>query len=401
MRRSFLRQALVALAVFLPLAIFHGVTAQAATFSFTDANCSSFGLTDNGGGNFTLTCQSLQCSIAATKPSPGPSDPETLTATCVGASANATYTWTAGAGNVGCPAMTPSGNTASLPAPNATVANCVYKLSASDGANGGGSAQINLNYATLSGTVPSSCTLSANPSSLATGGGQTTLTMTCTGGDPPTTVNWSAGAPGATTCDGVHSCTASPTIAATTQFTGTAANGAGSASSSKSTTVSVQTGGGGGGGGISCAGFTNTLVIDVTWPANGSLIPYYTSQFGGFGPNDAVVMRFTASAAAASTGAGVVKGVEFQSPPANRVGSLSTTPCDFTGGVQEAKCFGAMAKFDNSAPSLGLTQGTSTGSCKVALQPGVTYYLNLFNENRSCGSTACDMVLYFQKPSGT
>src|SRR5437867_2063557 len=134
--------------------------------------------------------------------------------------------------------------------------------------------------------VPS-CSINANPSSLAVGGGSVTLTMSCT--NSPT--SWSWGGASYTTISGN---TATANITANTTFTGTALNANGQ-SALASKTVTVSTGGGGGGGGaISCAGFNATHVIDMSWSS-----PVRTpSTMGG---NDAIVVRFTTGSTNSAT----------------------------------------------------------------------------------------------------
>ena len=53
--------------------------AAPATVTFNDPNCASWGVSQSG-SNFTLTCQTLLCTISADKPAPLPTDDVVLTA---------------------------------------------------------------------------------------------------------------------------------------------------------------------------------------------------------------------------------------------------------------------------------------------------------------------------------
>jgi hypothetical protein len=339
MRRSFLKQALVVLAscaLFLPIAVDYGVPAQAATFTFSDSNCTQLTLSGDAQNGYTLNCQTagpqvFSCNpISATPSSPTVSQGVTLTATCLNGAGAITYTWSVAGGNpAGCPnTITPEANPskADLGAPGgqASVGPCTYNLSAFD-------------------TV-------------------TTLT---------------------------------PSKAVSYTFSG---------------------GGGGGGGPLNCSGVSNssngsttitgpTVTIDIPWPADNILHQYITSQSGEFTPDGAVVFRFTTSGVANSSGnSGVIKGVEYQSAPAGRTGALSTQPCDFLGAsaIQKSGAGCGKTKFaNNSAPSIGLTQGNTTAQCAVALQPSTTYYFSISNTSNNCNGPSCGMIFYFQKPDGT
>src|SRR6266487_1618819 len=111
---------------------------QAASFTLSDANCSSFGLTDNGGGNFTLNCNTstpnFSCSIGTSNSTPTLATAVTLTANCSGAAGTVSYTWTPANTNVGgCPNTASTTSQASLAAATGSTAiSCVYKLSAND-----------------------------------------------------------------------------------------------------------------------------------------------------------------------------------------------------------------------------------------------------------------------------
>ena len=316
MNRSLVRPAvsvLAAAAVTIALlAVPASTPSQAASFTLSDPNCSSFTWDSTSS---TLTCNAsggggggaFSCSIAASVGSPTVSQAEVLTANCSNAAGTVTYTWSAAAGNAGgCPTgitQRASPNVADVPAPGGTTSlNCTYKLSANDSV--------------------------------------TTVT-------PNKQLSYSTGGGG---------------------------------------------GGGGGGGPVSCTlpNGGQTRLIDAQW---GSATTFNTS---GFGPYDAVVIRFTTSGATTATGKGYLRGVEFQSPITPRTGALSSVPCDFNGGL--AKVGGGRSAFANdSAPWLYFSL-VATKSGMATLQPNTTYYFNMINVG--CTSS-CDMQMYLQKPSGS
>ena len=162
MRRSFLRQTLVVLAtcaLFLPIALDYGVTAQAATVSVSDSSCGSYTLTDNGGGNFTLNCVpaaggQFSVSLTASLGAPTVSQGVTLTATPQNQGGAVTYTW--GSAPAGCPAITQEAGTPSkadiaAPGGQTAVGPCNYTVSASDGVNPNANANRNVSWSTSGG----------------------------------------------------------------------------------------------------------------------------------------------------------------------------------------------------------------------------------------------------------
>ena len=320
MNRSLFRAAactLAAVAATLALlAVPASSPSQAASFTFSDNNCSSFTLQDTGGGNFTLTCQTtsggtFSCPISTSNSAPTVSSLVTLTANCSNAVGSVGYTWTLRASStVGCPTTTSTTNQASLAAPGGTAAlTCVYDLSATDGT--------------------------------------------------PTTVT-----------------------------------------PSKTVSYSVGGGGGGGGGGTTdttaCSNLgLNPKVISVPWASQ----TIYTTNNGGFGANDAVLVKFTTPATIpAGTGLGKIGAVEFQSSPSARTGSLSPNPCEF--GLPGTLPGGGFAGTNAPLISFKLPGSTKTA---LSLQANTTYYFNIRNDPGStCSSNgSCDMLITMSKPSGT
>jgi hypothetical protein len=240
---------------------------------------------------------------------------------------------------------------------------------------------------------PTGCTVvQSNPGgTLPVGGGSPTLTANCTGGGAVASWSWAGGF-----AQGATSAIVTGSVLSTTQFTATATNAGGSTATNY--TVNVATGGGGGGGPISCAGFAATRVIDIGW---GSAQKVYTVNSGGFGPNDAVVVRFTTGSITTSFNKGNISAVEFADPPSYRSGSLSDTPCDFTVGLPLVG--GGSSVFANDqGPFLYFTV-FNRKSGAATLQANTTYYFNIINmPGSTCQATgSCNMDMVLNKPSGS
>jgi len=224
-------------------------------------------------------------------------------------------------------------------------------------------------------TAPSGCSLSGT--AVPAGGGQTTLSVSCSSGGSPTSYAWRVIA-GPTPSSGWTASAAgsqSPTIAATTTFGVTPSNGVG-ASNEVSTTVTVSPGGGGGGGGgsISCSGFTNTIVVDMDWNNQQRMLT------GGINATDAVVVRFTTGPNNTSA---TITGAEFGGQQSPRVGLLSPNSCDFATPPQ----LGWGASVYGSTVYMPFTVGPG-GGYYGALAPNTTYYVNV---KTTGGCTSCGM----------
>ena len=236
--------------------------------------------------------------------------------------------------------------------------------------------------------APTGCSLTASPLSVPSGGGTSNLAMTCTGGDPVTSCTWTAG-----TVTGTTACAAAVSVTAQTTFTAIANNATGP-SSSKSVTVTVASGGGGGGGG----GTTDTSactflgltphVITIPW---GTTQQALTTNNGGFGANDAIVVKFT-------TSKGNISAVEYGNGGLNpRTGSLSASPCDFTGGLPANG--GGITAFANDTAPLAYFSLVNKKLGAATLSVGTTYYFNI--RNAGCSSASCDMQITLTKPAGS
>ena len=392
MTRSF-RILFAAFAAMLALA---GAPAQgqgAATITFNDPNCGSWGMTQSG-SIFTLTCQSLTCSISALPASPLPTDNVTLTANC-GASPSATYAWSQTPLTAGCPPVSGSTtNTNALTAPGATVLNCTYKVAATDGANGGGTAPKTLNWTSAPPPTPSGCSVgfTVGSASLPVTGGAITMVASCTSGTSGSTT-WSWTKFGTSFGSGT---TVSDTLPAnvlttptTTTYQVTATNGG---SPTTVTQVVTVAGTGGGGGSIdvrACTtiGYTGRPV-EIPYPLNGNSARVYTQDLGGtFGPTDMVVVKFTAPASELTVGASILLSYQSGFDHNRRLATLSTQPCVVATSSAVTWTILASTALSQS-PSFQLAL-VGTGTSQVKLTPGATYYVNYVNRGDYNGANSC------------
>jgi len=246
--------------------------------------------------------------------------------------------------------------------------------------------------------------LTTTPSPITKDGGSVSLAaVNCS--IPPTAYGWtrSGGAQlgnGATASDTLPANTA----ASAQSYTYTLTWCVGATCGSKSTTLSVPgttTTTGNPTGALSCSGFNKTLVIDVAWSSTTAATRYVTQQYGGFGANDALVVRFTPPAGA-SFGSGALSGAEYSGPTTTRTGKISTSPCDFSTATQ----FTLYNAFSASTFNLPIQVGGTQLAWTMLMAPGTTYYLNIKNTDKKGIATCaagkyCDMFVDFLKPQGT
>jgi hypothetical protein len=231
-----------------------------------------------------------------------------------------------------------------------------------------------------------------------------TLTANCSGYTGTVSYTWSGGGGG---CPAIVQEGASPnkadvaapggSTALNCNYNLVASDNGTNTSSSPTKQISYTTGGGGGGGGgtINCnmpnGGATH--VINATW---GTSQLYYSVNVGGFGPNDAIVVKFTTSAVTGATSKGYVQTVEYSDPLAPRTGSLSANPCDFGTGLP--KVGGGSTVFQNDTAPWEYFSLNNPKTGAATLLPSTTYYFNI--SNASC-SGSCNIQVTFTKPSGS
>jgi hypothetical protein len=140
------------------------------------------------------------------------------------------------------------------------------------------------------------------------------------------------------------------------------------------------------------AGYT-ARPYSATWPATGNT----SGDSGQFGNNDAIVVSFTTPAAGHSAvfqPAGLAPNQGTM-----RVYTLSTLPCQFSGGLQT---------MTSQSPALRLSTGACPGPANLCalglygafLQPNTTYYITMVNRGGvdgtpSCAASSCPMRMDF------
>jgi len=149
-------------------------------------------------------------------------------------------------------------------------------------------------------------------------------------------------------------------------------------------------------GPISCAGYSNTIVVDIPWGPLKSGNVRVTTR--GFGNGGIVVARFTTPSTTA-TSIGKIQSAEYGGGPIHRTAALSTTPCDFP-SPPLAKFYASVP--DSTSPTAQYLVGGSS-IYYATLRPSTTYYFNIKNEVNgvpTCSQGTCDMFVELQKPSG-
>ena len=252
--------------------------------------------------------------------------------------------------------------------------------------------------------APTGCVATLNGATanvnLPSAGGQATLGATCV--TTGVTYNWSRngtfGASSAPSWTENFSRNSSTTLDSTTSYQVKACTTASACVTVPvnplTVTVAHASGGGGGGGGWNgtCAGFNNTMVIDMDWARP------VRAYSGPFGPNDIMVVRFTTGKSdSANNNLPRVAGAEWGSPPSGRYSVLSDTPCD----MSAQKWLGGTSAGNSVQVPFAVGLGNNFGYYPI-LQKNTTYYFNVKNQaNQSCSSSGvCDMFVELLKPSG-
>jgi hypothetical protein len=157
------------------------------------------------------------------------------------------------------------------------------------------------------------------------------------------------------------------------------------------TLTCVPTGGGWNG---TCPGFANTRVLNMSFNDPQRL---FTSNAGGFGPNDAVVVAFRTGSVSSGNQLPRITASESLSIPSARVAVLSNTPCDF--GAQTFP--GAGTSGTTVTVPFAVGAGPNFGFYPI-LQLKSTYYFNIKNApNPACAAGGnCNMEIDLTKPAG-
>jgi hypothetical protein len=138
---------------------------------------------------------------------------------------------------------------------------------------------------------------------------------------------------------------------------------------------------------VACPGFANTRVIDLSWSNPQRM---YTHDVGGFGPRDALVVRFTTGPKSGDGLMPRISAAAYRSPPHWRFATLSSKPCDFE---PQATPWASMAGKSITAV-FALGENPSLPYYPI-LETNRTYYLNIRNsDDSSCTSSGvCDMYV--------
>jgi hypothetical protein len=308
------------------------------------------------------------------------------------------WTWQKVGGDAACPAASGSTNPLNLPAPNTTANNCLYEVDVT--APQAGSAQITINWNLAPPLPPSGCTATANPAGpLPIGGGQTTVTVTCSGGGAPTSYAWSANP----TVAGLVTPTAVNNqlfaITQTTSFSVTPSNAAGAGNTAQ-VSVAVQqvvTG--------FCSQYGTVIPaspINVPW---GTPMSAQSAQSGSFGDNTVWVFQIAVPAGAPTASVnGYFQAAEFGGLATPRQMTISRSACDFRPkdytGVN-----GPLSVSNGNTVAIYYGVGTPQFFGGIAkLTPGTTYYVNIRNwsadsSSYSCGQGTCPAIMNEQPQS--
>ena len=371
--------------------------------TFTDASCADYSMVNLGNGNFQVTCNFLAvpvCQLSASSQNPAVGSTITLNAACSGKPSAWNFTGTA------APCATSQSTCNDT---RATTGAVTYTVQPSNDAGPGPSVSVTVNWQTGAPLLaPSGCSLAASPASLPTGGGATTLGVSCSGGGAPTSFAWTGGSLTPSTSTGSQS----TNVTTTTAFSVTPSNGAG-AGNVASATVTVA--GTTAPSADLCSQYTNVVFLDV--PFGGQAVS--GGPGGSFSAKGILVARFTVPAnftSASGSKATITLG-EYGDSATYRQASLSPKACDFRGvattypGKYTSSLGGGGATYPlawsaSNAPSLEFTvTGTALGTAQLV--PGQTYYWNIRNYSPylnggaggvSCAGATCNVVVQIPRP---
>jgi hypothetical protein len=374
---------------------------HAASVSFSNSACTSFSLTDLGGGAFTVTCNLPSvpvCTLQASSATPTTGSTLTLTANCT--STPYGWLWTGATCSTGSAVCTDS---------QTSAGSKTYTVFGGNGVGQGPVASVTVNWSAPS-NPPTGCTITRTAPAnglLPTTGGSITLNASCSGGSAPTSFVWRkngtatsvTGAAYTETLPG-NSNSASVTYSYDVQG---CIGSACSAASAPPTTVSVS-----GTAPVGfCSQYNDVRFVDLNWGSP----PVDTSSTVMLVPGTIIVGRLAVPAGATSpaNSPGLMSVVEFQGPTSDRIMTLSTQPCDFRGfspGV------GPTPDPTGATAAIYWAQGINPQiqfllagdpPTKPLLTPGTLYYVNIQTTNfysgiGSCNTSSCDIRITVNPP---
>ncbi len=348
-----------------------------ATSATTGARSYSVTATNNLGtsppASLTLNWQPISppvCTVATSNATPYVNSNITLTASCTGNPTS--YAWT------NCTSTTATCTTTSPTAGAQT-----YTVVATGPGGAGAPAQRVVTWVALP-TAPPSCTVSSsNPTP--TVGTTITLTASCT--NNPTSYNWTAG------CTGTNStCTHAATTAGPVTYTVVASNppgAGGGAGAPASTTVTwapaPPTA-------DFCGSFPDVISTNAAYGGQGS---YDSKDYGNLKAASDTVWAVSFTVPAGATGTGTADVVEYIDGPTQREITLSRSRCDFRAADPSGNS-GPFQKSFGQRPNVRYTIGP-------AFPPG-TYYVNIRNHSETGPScfppvgTTCNVRLTMDWP---
>jgi hypothetical protein len=366
--------------------------ATAASISFSNASCTSYSLTDLGGGTFTITCNLPSvpvCTIAASSTTPVTGSTVTLTATCT----DGPYGW------LWTGAATPCGTGSSVCTDSQSTAGAkTYTVFGGNGVGHGPTASVTVNWSAPS-NPPSGCTVTRTAPSngqLPTTGGSITLTGACTGGGAPTAWQWRRNGVVTNTTTATYSETLpANTNSASTTYSYDARACVGATCGPYTSPVTTVTVAGTAPVGF-CSQYSDVRFVDLNWGNP----PVDTTNTVQLNPGTLIVGRLAVPAGATSPGdsPGTISIVEFMGPTAGRVMTLSTQPCDFRGyspgffPAPDATGANGPLRWEagiNPNTSFLLFGDPAGFPAKPLLTPGQTYYVNLQTINYATGQNSC------------
>lgn len=260
--------------------------------------------------------------------------------------------------------------------------------------------------------APGGCTATVSPGSLPQLGGLLTLGVTgCTGTNATTTYTWSKSQgtfSGASNAASISDTPVANSLATAITITYSVRVCNGNLCNTFLAAPAVQQAGTGivptainCNGGNTTFGFTATRTFNFDWgPVGAGAGKAFTSDFGHFGPHEALVLTFTTPAILGTNNATgsigwtptiTAAGSESQ---LRNIATLSETACDFSFNPLG---MGSTRGGVNSSVTWSL--GPNTQNYPALLRPNTTYYINM-RHYEECPDAHCDLQIEFAKPSG-